>query len=535
MARVKKKLLDIGAEIDRVGLNITVDTEERQLMSSGGTQEIKGEKNFTVPPQSLGYPVFASSAVPKRALLENTRCAAMTVTDVFTVTGEDLQNGYVTLSQNVAPGKIASLEIVEFEGASGLALNQDFGVVTNPDGSVNKLQWQGWPLGRPGMMIEGQRMVVRYSACRNSLYGKLDLNMVFMAKVEDKADPESFINQHLNKNHVVTADDSEKHLELIRLSNGETIRIKLPQITGSSGLGLTSAGGKLLLYSTPVPQIENIGQNGWFKVLRSRYPFVTGAFKVYEYDGNGWILKLTDDMHDEFEAMRTLELVDSLEIYPLLMDVVPVGRDKLGLYMSWRSTKYVMSTKYGYHEDEGECVAELKVFGPDYHHVVTRRVTKHLDSGEYSCKYHAYSGPFLATDMAFVPSCDGTWALNAESWPILGNGRFTFEYPGYCLVPLDDSSYVTPELVMERYVGRAENGDAQYERKPLGAPGNVHCVPYTKGNIALVHDSEYSSEQYLGVLDTVKCELMDLRGTEAFTHYKNAKQQGYRGALVLNL
>ena len=61
MARVKKKLLDIGAEIDRVGLNITVDTEERQLMSSGGTQEIKGEKNFTVPPQSLGYPVFARS------------------------------------------------------------------------------------------------------------------------------------------------------------------------------------------------------------------------------------------------------------------------------------------------------------------------------------------------------------------------------------------------------------------------------------------------------------------------------------------
>ena len=153
---------------------------------------IKGEKIFTVPPQSLGYPVFSSSAVPKRALLENTRCAAMTVTDVFTVTREDLQNGYVTLSQNVAPGKNASLEIVEFEGAAGLALNQDFGVVTNPDGSVNKLQWQGWPLGRPGTMVEGQRMVVRYSACRDSLYGKFDLNMVFMAKVEDKADPESF-------------------------------------------------------------------------------------------------------------------------------------------------------------------------------------------------------------------------------------------------------------------------------------------------------------------------------------------------------
>ena len=359
--------------------------------------------------------------------------------------------------------------------------------------------------------------------------------MVFMAKVEDKADPESFINQHLNKNHVVTADDSEKHLELIRLSNGETIRIKLPQITGSSGLGLTSAGGKLLLYSTPVPQIEDIGQNSWYRVLRSKYPFATGAFNVYEYDGNGWILKLTDDMHDEFEAMRTLELVDSLEIYPLLMDVIPVGRDKLGLYTSWRSTKYTMATANAYNEHDGECVAELKVFGPDYHHVATRRVTKHLDSSvNYPFKYHVYSGPFLATGTTFVPSCDGAWGLNAPSWPILGNGRFTFEYPGACLVPLDDSSYVTPGLVLERFK-TLENGIAQYDRKPLGAPGGAECISYTKGNVALIHEAEHSSDQYLGVFDALKCELTDLRGTEAFTHYKNAKQQGYRGALVLDL
>ena len=535
MARVKKKLLNIGPGINQVGLNVTADTEARQLMHSGGNQVITGEKIFTVPPQSPGYPIFTDSAVPKKALLENTRCAAMTVTDIFNITREDLQNGYVTLSQNVAPGKNASLEIVEFEGAPGLALNQDFGLMTNPDGSINKLQWQGWALGRPGVMIEGQRMVVRYSACRDSLYGKLDMTTIFMARVEDKADPESFINQHLNKNHIVTVDDSEKHIELVRLSNGETIRIKLPQITGSSGLGLTSAGGKLLLYSTPVPQIEDIGQNGLYRVLRSRYPFVSGAFNVYEYDGNGWILKLTDDMHDEFDAMKTLELVDSLGEYPLLMDVVPVGRDKLGLYMSWRSTKYVMDTEHGYQEHDGECVAELKIFGPDYHHVATRRVTKHLDSSiGYPFKYHAYSGPFLATGTDFVPSCDGAWGLNAPSWPILGSGRFTFEYPGSCLVPLDDSSYVTPGLVLERFRS-LENDTTQYDRKQLGSPGEAECVSYTKGDISLFYDSEYSSEQYIGVFDALKCELMDLRGTEAFTHYKNAKQQGYRGLLVLNM
>ena len=68
MARVKKKLLNIGPGINQVGLNVTADTEARQLMHSGGTQVITGEKIFTVPPQSPGYPIFTDSAVPKNSL-----------------------------------------------------------------------------------------------------------------------------------------------------------------------------------------------------------------------------------------------------------------------------------------------------------------------------------------------------------------------------------------------------------------------------------------------------------------------------------
>lgn len=532
VAKIKKKMLDIGPGKEQVGLNVTQDTETRQLVSLSKPQTIVGEKTFSVPPRSNAYPVMQDDAVSKKVLLESTRCVTGTITDVITVTAEDIQNGYVSLSKSIAPGKTASLEIIEFEGASGLALNQDFGIVTNPDGSVNKLQWQGWPLGRPGMLIEGQRMVVRYNTCKKSLYGTPDISNMFMARVEDKADPESFINEHLNKNYIVTVDDSEKHLELIRLSNGETIRIKLPQITGSSGLGLTCAGGKLLLYSTPVPQIEDIGG-----ALCSRYPFATGAFNVYEHDGNGWVLKLTDDMHDEFEALKDVDLVDPANLYPLLMDVVPVGKEDLGLYMSWRS----VAEHTGVYEQRGvDCVAALKIFGKDYQYKTTKQVALNWEDnrafnyGTAVEKYHVYSGPFLATDRDFVPSCDGLHAYSSASWPTLGQG-LSISFTEGVMVPLSDNAIVSPELSVVQFIGM--NGyEQQFKRKQLGTLGGVSsCISFVKGNVALFHEGEYSSEQYLGLFDADKCELIDLRGAEAFTHYKNAKQQGYRGALVLNL
>ena len=535
MAKIKKKMLDIGPSKDQVGLNVTQDTETRQLVSLSNPQTIVGEKTFSVPPRSNAYPVMQNDAVSKKALLESTRCATGTITDVITVTAEDIQNGYVSLSKSIAPGKTASLEIIEFEGAAGLALNQDFGVVTNPDGSVNKVQWQGWPLGRPGMMIEGQRMVVRYNTCKKSLYGTPDISNMFMARVEDKADPESFINEHLNKNYIVTVDDSEKHLELIRLSNGETIRIKLPQITGSSGLGLTCAGGKLLLYSTPVPQIEDIGG-----ALCSRYPFVTGAFNVYEHDGNGWMLKLTDDMHDEFEALKDVDLVDPANLYPLLMDVVPVGKEDLGLYMSWRSVaEYVVAN--GVYDEKGgvDCIAALKIFGKDYQYKTTKRVVLNWEDnrafgyGVRTEKYHAYSGPFLATDRDFVPSCDGFHAYSSASWPTLGPG-LSISFEENVMVPLSDNSLVSPELSVVQFIGMDGNSQ-QFNRKQLGTPGGAECISFMRGNVALFHESEGSSEQYLGLFDADKCKLIDLKGTEAFTHYKNAKQQGYRGLLVLSM
>ena len=160
MAKLKKNMLDIGVGRKQVGLNVTKDTETRQLISNSQLQQINGTKTFNVPPRSNASPIITIDAVPKRALLENTLCAAYTVTDIFEITPTDLQNGYVKLSKPIAPGKTASLEIVDFEGAPGLALNQDFGVVTNQDGSVDKLQWKDWPLGQAGKMIAGQRMEI---------------------------------------------------------------------------------------------------------------------------------------------------------------------------------------------------------------------------------------------------------------------------------------------------------------------------------------------------------------------------------------
>ena len=140
VTKIKKKMLDIGPGKDQAGLNITQDTETRQLVSLSNPQTIVGAKTFSVPPRSNAYPVMQNDAVSKKALLESTRCVTGTITDVITVTTEDIQNGYASLSKDITPGKTASLEIIEFEGAAGLALNQDFGVMTNPDGSVNKLQ-----------------------------------------------------------------------------------------------------------------------------------------------------------------------------------------------------------------------------------------------------------------------------------------------------------------------------------------------------------------------------------------------------------
>ena len=69
MAKIKKKMLDIGPGKDQVGLNITQDTETRQLVSLFNPQTIVGEKTFAVPPRSNAYPVMQDDAVSKKALL----------------------------------------------------------------------------------------------------------------------------------------------------------------------------------------------------------------------------------------------------------------------------------------------------------------------------------------------------------------------------------------------------------------------------------------------------------------------------------
>ena len=103
------------------------------------------------------------------------------------------------------------------------------------------------------------------------------------------------------------------------------------------------------------------------------------------------------------------------------------------------------------------------------------------------------------------------------------------------MVPLSDNSLVSSELSVVQFIGM-DGYDQQFNRKQLGTLEDTNeCTSFMRGNVALFQEGEYSTGQYLGLFDADKCELIDLRGTEAFTHYKNAKQQGYRGLLVLGM
>lgn len=166
MAKVRKKLLDIGPAPDQVGLNVLLDRNGHQLIR-GGDQTFGGAKTFAVPPRVENAEFLTNdTAITKRMLLEYTRCVGEVFEEVLTVTDQDLANGYIKLSKDIAPGQADSLEIVYYEGAAALTVGLDFGYVTEGDKPVNKLKWDGYTLGRPGRVVVGQEIHVRYNTCR---------------------------------------------------------------------------------------------------------------------------------------------------------------------------------------------------------------------------------------------------------------------------------------------------------------------------------------------------------------------------------
>ena len=52
MAKIKRKYLDIGSAPNQIGLGVTENTEERQLVSMLNPQAIQGQKTFLSPPES---------------------------------------------------------------------------------------------------------------------------------------------------------------------------------------------------------------------------------------------------------------------------------------------------------------------------------------------------------------------------------------------------------------------------------------------------------------------------------------------------
>lgn len=530
MNRIKRKYLDIGTAQNQIGLGATENTEGRQLVSLSSPQAIQGQKTFLSPPRSRTMPLLDADAVPKKALLEKTLCTAYTVTDIFTINQTDLQNGYVTLSRNVAPGRLGSLEVVEFDGAHGVAFNADFGVITNPDGSVDKLQWQGWPLGQPGKMMLGQRMVVRYSACRESLYETMDPNRLFLPRVEGMTDTTNFVGGKVNRNNILTAADSGKNLELMRLATGEIITVRLPQITGNSGVGLTCAGGRLLLYTTPSVQLSVIGKESGKDMVLSQKPFVTGDFKVYEYNGATWDLKLTDSMLPEFEALGDVSLYSHEAYAPLVLEVLPVGKDKVGLYRAWRTARLTFLPGGGNNSVYGEDIelyADLKIFDMEYRYVTTKRVFVPIALHSF-----AFFSVCRATDDVFIPTSSGVRASGSHCWPVYGaygdNGM-----PDW-LVPLTEDLSIALDYGGDSLglytVYSPLDPNAGLVRTIWENTGGEGFESFIRGDLALL-----SSENHLGMFDMTTYAFKDLSGSDMMGRYRDAEAQHYRGLLVLDM
>ena len=115
MAKVGKRMLDIGPAPEQIGLNMVLETAERQLISDK-EQVFEGKKTFSTPPLVISTPIANTNVVTKKDLMEYTRCIGNVKVETLTVTEEDIANGYIKLSEDVAPNQTESLEILYYEG-----------------------------------------------------------------------------------------------------------------------------------------------------------------------------------------------------------------------------------------------------------------------------------------------------------------------------------------------------------------------------------------------------------------------------------
>lgn len=357
MSRVKKNVLDLGTGPDKIGTAEILQDDVNRHLVTPEPQTFGGTKTFAVPPNVAVAPLAVDDAVPKFGLQDSTRCLANPYIETLTITADDIANGYIQLSKDLAPGQGQSLEIMDFPGAVGLTLGKDYGAQ-----EADRLVFTGYNLGNSGMLIPGQLVTVKYNICVNrasradSAY--IDLSELWMMEPVDPesigADRENSVNGIAQ--HAMLSDAaiglhldgraSGKTLYFRNARTFERMSLPLPALAGENEetYRLFTAGGKFHLCQLPVlkeyPPLPSIEDGNDYSYISP--PFFFGQYKCYRYDGNGWIEAFSAAVDPELanadpgSRMRSrdrwINMIDAP--YPV-MDIVPWGPDKIGLVASW--------------------------------------------------------------------------------------------------------------------------------------------------------------------------------------------------------
>ena len=300
MSKVKRKILNLGASTSKIGLNKVIETTKRRLLNVD-EQSIDGGKSLASPPLTPLFPCIDIDAVPKKSILEASRCLAVFVEETLTVTQTDVNRGYLVLGKEIASNQRASFEIVDMTGAGAMALDQDYTLIAHP-GLPTRLQWENWPMGRPGRVAAGQKITVRYNTCAESEFGK-EFSQYRLWSAEKT---------------VFTEADSGGTVVLTRAADGRAVSVPLPVIGAGSTLTLTAAAGHLLLYSLPVA-LEN-----------GEAPYFVGKYTVFSYDGIGWQKRI-----ESTGRLGRLGFPSGARAGLMDFTVMPVEEDKIGLYVTY--------------------------------------------------------------------------------------------------------------------------------------------------------------------------------------------------------
>jgi hypothetical protein len=290
--KIDKRFLDIGEEDSQTGTNKVIETAERKLWHQD-EETIYGPKSFDTPAHSPIEPVTASDFVPKAGLLNMIRCTGEPYWETLVITEEDLVNGYATLSKAVAPGQQASFKVLHFDGASALSLGLDFTIAEDDNGDLARFRWTGgYTLGKPGRMVAGQEITVRYNYCV-PVVPMLDEPLSGFWMLDDYGPVSGGTNStndvvlHGSYNMVpIPASASEQTVTFRNILSDDIKTLQLPTLNavpeGNPGYFLSVFRGMPLLITLPTPG------SGYAGTMIMNAPFLAGKTTIYASDWSVW-------------------------------------------------------------------------------------------------------------------------------------------------------------------------------------------------------------------------------------------------------